>query len=52
MAGVERAMDEAGAGRDAHAADRARLRKLFHADPGAPAAPALLEKLGLAARGA
>ena len=52
MAGVERAMDEAGAGRDAHAADRARLRKLFHADPSAPAAPALLEKLGLAASGA
>ena len=52
LAGVERALDDVVSGRDAHAADRARLRKLFHADPGAPAAPALLEKLGLAPKGA
>jgi CDP-glycerol glycerophosphotransferase len=48
MAGVERALEELAAGRDAHAAARARLRKLFHADPEAPAAAALLRKLGLA----
>ena len=52
MAGVEHALDEVRTGRDAHAANRARLRPLFHADPGAPAAPALLGKLGLATRGA
>ena len=51
MPEVERALDEFGAGRDAHAANRARLRKRFHADPGAPAAPALLEKLELAPHG-
>lgn len=48
MAGVERALDEVRSGRDAHAEARARLRKRFHADPGAPASSALLEKLGLA----
>lgn len=48
MASVERALDEARSGRDAHAEARARLRRRFHADPGAPAAAALLEKLGLA----
>ena len=47
MAGVERALDEIAAGRDAHAAVRARLRQRFHADPRGPAAPALLDKLGL-----
>jgi CDP-glycerol glycerophosphotransferase (TagB/SpsB family) len=47
MAGVERALDEVAAGRDAHAAARARLRKLFHADPEQPATPALLGRLGL-----
>lgn len=48
MAGVERALDDLAAGRDTHAANRARLKKLFHADPEARAAPALLQKLGLA----
>lgn len=47
MAGVERALDEVAAGRDAHAAARARLRKRFHADPTAPATKTLLAQLGL-----
>jgi CDP-glycerol glycerophosphotransferase len=48
MAGVEQALEDLAGGRDGHAADRARLRGRFHADPDAPAAAALLEKLGLA----
>ena len=52
MAGVERALDEIVSGRDGHAAIRARLRQRFHADPRGPAAPALLEKMGLAPKGA
>lgn len=47
MAGVERALDDVAAGRDTHAANRARLRTLFHADPDSPATPALLAQLGL-----
>jgi CDP-glycerol glycerophosphotransferase (TagB/SpsB family) len=47
MAGVERALDAVASGRDAHAAARARLRKLFHAHPDAPAARGLLDQLDL-----
>lgn len=47
MAGVERALEDVVAGRDVHAANRARLRMLFHADPDSPATPALLAQLGL-----
>ena len=47
MAGVEQALDDVAEGHDLHAANRARLRELFHANPDAPATPALLAKLGL-----
>lgn len=47
MSGVERALEDVVAGRDTHAAERARLRELFHADPDSPATPALLAQLGL-----
>jgi len=47
MAGVGQALEALGTGRDSHAANRARLKKLFHADAELPATPALLGKLGL-----
>lgn len=47
MAGVERALDDLLAGRDAWATRRDRLRNLFHARPDVPATPTLMEKLGL-----
>ncbi len=50
MAGVEGALADVAAGPDRHAAQRGRLRSLFHAAPEQPATPALLDQLGLGAR--
>ncbi|HPX41750.1 MAG TPA: CDP-glycerol glycerophosphotransferase family protein [Candidatus Hydrogenedentes bacterium] len=47
MAGVQTALEDVLAGRDTHAARRARLRELFHARPNDPAAASLLTQLGL-----
>jgi len=47
MTGVQTALEDVLAGRDTHAAQRARLRELFHARPDEPAAASLLAQLGL-----
>lgn len=51
MAGVERALDDVAAGRDSHAENRRRLRKLFHAETSSSAAAALLNHIGLGGGG-
>ena len=48
MAGVQGALEDVLAGQDTHAAQRARLRNLFHANPDVPATRSLLAQLGLA----